>query len=100
MTQPPNRAIELHDSTLAAVSQIDTAAVLYFSAAYVHESVGEPGVDAGSGWYQSATFTVAGARIVSRASTPATLIDGFVRAEGTLHRNLVPVGRPLRGTIE
>lgn len=100
MRQPRNRAIEFHDSTLASVSQINTSVVLRFSAAYVHESIGEPGVDAGSGWYQPATFTVTGARLVSRASTPATLAGGFVRARDTLHRNVVPVGRPLCGTIE
>jgi hypothetical protein len=100
MTQPRNRAVEFHDSTLAGVSQIGAKAVLHFSAVYVHESVGEPGVDAGSGWYQPSTFTIAGGRIVSPASTPATLVDGFVRAGGTLHRNVVPVGRALSGRIE
>ena len=99
MTQPLNRAIELHDSTLSGVSQVESSIVLQFSAAYVHESSGKPGVDAGSGWYQPATFTVTGARLQSSVAIPATLDDGFLRCDTALHRNGIPLGSPFQARL-
>ena len=39
-----NRTIEIHDSTLDAVSVRDGQAILHFPSVYIHHSVGTPGV--------------------------------------------------------
>jgi hypothetical protein len=95
-----NHAVELHDSRLAAVSLVDTSAVLEFSAAYVHESAGEPSAGAGTGWYQPATFTVTAAAIASPVQVPASVAGGSLRLGSTLHRNLVPAAGTFEGPIE
>jgi hypothetical protein len=101
MPQSANRAIEFHDSELAAVSRVDASVTLSFSAVYVHESAGVPGVDAGAGWYQPATLTIAHGEIASDAQAPASVADGFIRVAGTLHQNHIPaVDGTLDGPIE
>jgi hypothetical protein len=101
MSQPLNRAIEFHDSELAAVEQIGSAVVLSFSAIYIHESAGEPGVDAGVGWYQPCTFTISDARGVFDVALPSPIADGFVRAGDALHQNGLPSLRDcVEGPIE
>jgi hypothetical protein len=45
----PNRAFELHDSDVTAVSWVGSELHLEMEA-YVHASNGVPGVDGGSGW--------------------------------------------------
>jgi hypothetical protein len=101
MSQPLHRAIEFHDSELAAVEQIGAAVVLSFSAIYIHESIGEPGVDAGVGWYQPCTFTISDAHIVSGASLPSSVADGSIRLGDTVHQNGLPsVSCQLEGPIE
>jgi hypothetical protein len=101
MSQSVRRAIELHDSELASVSRVDASLVLSFSAVYVHESIGVPGVDAGVGWYQPAALTIAHGEIVSDVQLPARIADGFIRFAGALHQNLIPVvAVTLDGPIE
>jgi hypothetical protein len=97
MSQSAHRAIEFHDSELAAVSRVGASVVLSFSAVYVHESTGLPGVDAGGGWYQPATLTIADGEIASDAQVPASVADGFIRIAGTLHQNHIPA---VAGTID
>jgi hypothetical protein len=100
MSQPLGHVIELHDSELAAVSQIGTSAVLSFAPAYVHESSGKPGVDAGFGWYQPATFTITRASIGSPVQMPVTIAEGSLRIGDTLHQNIVPAAGTFEGSIE
>jgi hypothetical protein len=101
MLQSAHRTIEFHDSELAAVSRVGGSVVLSFSAAYVHESTGVPGVEAGIGWYQPATLTIAHGEIASDAHAPAGVVDGFIRVAGTLHQNHIPAAAgTLDGPIE
>ena len=101
MSESAHRAIEFHDSELAAVSRIGASVVLSFSAAYVHESTEAPGVDAGVGWYQPATLTIAHGEIASDVQLPAAVADGFIRVAGTLHQNHIPAAAgTLDGPIE
>lgn len=101
MSQSAHRAIEFHDSELAAVSRLGASVVLSFSAVYVHESTGEPGVDAGVGWYQPATLTIARGESASDIQLPASVADGFISVAGTLHQNHIPaVDGTLDGPIE
>jgi len=48
----PNRAMEFHDSTFDGFDQDGQNLTLRFSAAYIHESDGKPGLDAGVDWIQ------------------------------------------------
>ncbi len=85
-----NGAIELHDSTLAAVIQEGILVTLSFSPAYVHRSSGRPGIDAGSGWTQTVTFTFADAVVPTLVAMPCWVVDGGLRINGVRHENLVP----------
>jgi len=95
-----NRAIELHDSKLTAASQIGSSARLSFARVYVHESAGRPGVDAGSGWYQPASFLITSAGLMSSVQLPSLLADGVLRAGDDTHTNLIPAERLVQGPIE
>jgi hypothetical protein len=95
-----NRAVELHDSELASVTLVDTSAVLSFSHAYVHESIGQPGVDVGSGWYQPANFVVTHATVAPLVQLPASVSGGSLRAAGRLHENVIPLAASLAGPID
>ena len=53
-----NQAIELHDSTLAAIQESDGDAVIELRPAYIHASDGKPGSDPGDGLLQDADIIV------------------------------------------
>src|SRR4051812_24100009 len=101
MPQSLHRAIEFHDSQLAAVAQVGASVVLSFSAIYVHESTGAPGVDPGVGWYQPATLAIGHGEIASDVQLPAGVADGFIRVADSLHQNHIPAAAgTLDGPIE
>ncbi|HMV59277.1 MAG TPA: hypothetical protein PKD38_18945 [Nitrospira sp.] len=56
-----NAALEFHDSEASLVAGADGKFRVLFSAAYIHRSLGRPGVDAGAGYIQPAelVFSVA-----------------------------------------
>jgi hypothetical protein len=96
-----NRAIEIHDSTLVEISVRDGQAVLRFSSAYIHESDGTPGVDAGSGWLQEALLRVGDAAVKrSFSKLPAGLLDGYIKLGDVVLSNLIPVPLNHIGVIE
>ncbi|MCU1299076.1 MAG: hypothetical protein JWO91_3354 [Acidobacteriaceae bacterium] len=79
-----NSAIELHDSTLASFQQTDQHIVIVFSPAYIHKSVGNPGVDAGSGWVQEAIIRVeAGSIEAIPLELPCDLLHGELRIDNS-----------------
>jgi|HubBroStandDraft_6_1064221.scaffolds.fasta_scaffold10588_2 hypothetical protein len=87
-----NRAIEIHDSTLDSLALCDGVLVLHFSSAYIHESKGLPGVDAGSGWVQEANLKIGGVEIVGFFSElPHDLSDGYFKLGDTVYENMIPV---------
>jgi len=59
----PNRAIEFHDSTFDSLERDGANVTLRFSEAYIHESNGEPGMAAGSGWVQEVRIHIGGASL-------------------------------------
>jgi hypothetical protein len=91
----PNRAIEIHDSVLEAVSFSQGEAQLHFSSVYIHQSEGVPLRDAGSGWVQKAILRIHDATVEGAFSAfPVDLSNGQIRmGENTLD-NEIPV--PLR----
>ena len=91
-----NRVIEIHDSVLAWLfhSQM-MKRNLHFSPAYIHQSEGVPGQDAGSGWVQKAILHIRGASMEGAFSEfPVELADGETRMGQNIWVNEIPV--PLR----
>ena len=96
-----NRAIEIHDSTLDAVSVHDGQAVLRFSSVYIHESAGTPGVDAGSGWVQEALLRIGDADFKrSFSKVPADLLDGYIMLGAAILNNEIPIPLNHKGIVE
>ena len=88
-----NRAIEIHDSTLDAISVRDGEAMLHFHRIYIHESEGTPGVDAGSGWVQEARLRIGDAVVTKSFSKfPANLLlGGQITLGNAVLTNMIPI---------
>jgi hypothetical protein len=98
---PENRRIEIHDSTLDAVSARDGQVVLHFSSVYIHQSSGTPGVDAGSSWVQEAVLRIGEAAVKrSFSNVPADLLDGYIKLGDTVLRNMIPIPLRHQGIVE
>jgi hypothetical protein len=83
----PNRAIEFHDSTFDSLERDGANVTLRFSEAYIHESNGEPGMAAGSGWVQEVRIHIGGASLSGEIpELPCDLWDGNIRLGGDLFR--------------
>jgi hypothetical protein len=96
-----NRAIELHDSTLDAISVLDGVAMLHFPCVYIHDSIGVPGVDSGSGWVQEAMLRIRDAVVVRSFSTfPVELLDGLLKLDEAILQNEIPIPLRHEGTVE
>ena len=96
-----NRVIEIHDSTLDAVSVRDGQAILHFPSVYIHQSVGTPGVDAGSGWVQEALLRIGGAAVKrSFSKVPADLLGGYIKVGDALLDNAIPIPLAHKGIVE
>jgi hypothetical protein len=96
-----NRAIEIHDSVLDALSLDNGDAVLHFSHLYIHESGGRVGIDPGSGWSQGGNLTISNAVVEGSFSEwPAHLHDGQIAVDGTVYENLIPISLNVVGKIE
>lgn len=96
-----NRAIEIHDSVLDSLSLDNGDAVLRFSHLYIHESEGQPGVDAGTGWSQAGRLTIRAAIIQGSFSEwPADLHKGHIAVDGTTYENEIPISLDVVGAIE
>jgi len=56
-----NEALEFHDSVVASITVEDDGLLVNFSEAYVHRSIGQPGVSAGDGFVGPAKLFFLGA---------------------------------------
>ncbi len=96
----PNRAIEFHDSQLDSIGDSKGTAIVSFSPAYVHESAGDPGWDAGSGWVQEARLHVSDAQVAGTLSEiPCDVWDGELRIDGTLLK-MLPIPLEREGLVQ
>jgi hypothetical protein len=83
----------LHETT-------DGTPQIRFSAAYIHESNGEPGLDAGSGWTQEALIHIKDASVAGKIhELPCSLSDGSLRLGGDLFE-MIPIPLDYEGNIE
>ena len=97
----PNRAIEIHDSVLTAVSFSQGEAQLHFSSVYIHQSEGVPGLDAGSGWVQKAVLRIHDATMEGAFSEfPLELSHGQVQMGQNILDNEIPVPLCHKGAFE
>jgi hypothetical protein len=97
----PNRVIEIHDSVLSHISFFQNEAQLHFSALYIHESYGVPGINAGRGWFQQATLRIQDARVDGVfTSFPANLTNGRTRIGQDILENEIPVPLHHKGAFE
>ena len=94
-----NRAMEFHDSTFDGLETDGANLTLRFSAAYIHESEGEPGLDAGIGWFQEVQIHFCNASTSgSMSELPCYLWDGQISLGGE-SRQMVPVPLEYDGTV-
>jgi hypothetical protein len=97
----PNRSIEIHDSILASVSISQGNAELHFSSVYIHQSLGVPGRDAGSGWVQRAILRIYNAEMKAEFSQfPVDLGDGLTQMGDDRLSNEIPVPLRYQGTFQ
>jgi hypothetical protein len=97
----PNRAIEIHDSILAAVSFSQGEAQLHFSMVYIHESEGVPLRDAGSSWVQKAIIRINDAEVKGTfPEFPVELSGGQIQIGPNLLDNEIPVPLRHKGAFE
>src|SRR6476659_5990635 len=59
-----NKAIELHDTSIVEIRISAEGISIRFAPAYLHQSEGRPGVDAGTGWTQDAMLFVSNATVI------------------------------------
>ncbi len=93
-----NSAIEIHDSVIDAITNVDGKAVLYSSSVYIHKSLGKPGVDPGTGWVQRAKLTIVDAIILTLF--PGELLGGYLRLGDSIFDNEIPIPLNFRGDTE
>lgn len=87
-----NRVIELHDSEVSEIFQASQQVTVRFSAAYVHESEGTPGVDPGKGYVQGAELIVNKATMEGGLPDfPADISEGSLTLNGMRADNEIPV---------
>ena len=95
-----NEAIELHDSTLAALRcDRDEVAVL-LDPAYVHRSEGRPAVDTGTGWLQPFELRIGEADVFwPPASLPRRIAAGTLELGGERFGDVVPLPIAYAGPV-
>ena len=87
-----NRAIEFHDSKIEKILQEGNDVRVIFAEAYIHQSKGKPGVDAGTGWTQKAELFLKDADVKGRfPEFPAGLWDGHIIIDQRRSMLLIPL---------
>ena len=86
-----NAALEFHDSKVQSAEGANGTFRLLFSAAYVHRSLGRPGVDAGAGYVQPAELVFSAASWSEQSATCiGGISDGSVSINGE-KLSLIPI---------
>jgi hypothetical protein len=85
-----NREIEFHDSTLREIKLNEGDAILCFDEAYVHQSEGTPGLDAGTGWAQKINIKCSGVTVIEIPDDLPNDIDyGYFIIKGEKTTNMM-----------
>ena len=99
-----NSALEFHDSTVGSAQVVGDSLRILFSAAYVHRSIGRPGVDSGDGCTQSVEMSFGEASFTgSIPECVGNLANGSLVVPGE-EMSLVPIPfnsfGPVRAELE
>ena len=86
-----NRIVELHDSELEAIVTRGSDTTLVFKHAYVHQSEGKPGIDAGTGWSHRASLFISMSSMIPHIRFPFEISDGYLTIDGIMHSNILPI---------
>jgi hypothetical protein len=96
-----NTAIEIHDSTVAEVSEQNGTVTVHFQPAYLHKSEGRPAFDASTGWIQEARLIFFEASVSGEfPDWPCDIMDGEIMVGGGRHNNLIPVPLEVSQPVE
>ena len=86
-----NEGLEFHDSLVRTVELCDGSLRIEFSGAYIHRSVGRPGIEDGEGYVQPALLVFAEARCSGNpVALQGRLSDGALFINGNAVQ-LVPI---------
>lgn len=95
-----NRCIELHDSEIAAIDYRDGTITLVFFHAYVHQSDGIAGEDAGTGWSQRAELRIEGsAEPAPSGPFPYVIYNGALMLDGVEQQNILAIPFSFTGSV-
>jgi hypothetical protein len=95
-----NSELEIHDSTLAGIDTVGNDVVVRLAPAYIHRSVGRPGIDPGSGWLQDIDFVIREAVVASSPlQFPCWLSDGALSIGKTCWDNCFPLPVAASGAV-
>lgn len=84
--------IELHDSVIGSLSIDGSDLKLSLSPAYVHQSLGTPGIDSGDGLVQDAIITIRDGFIEGEApELPTEILDGECVIGSQTYNNSIPL---------
>jgi hypothetical protein len=99
--RPENRAIELHDSVLAFVDKQSGQLEIGLMPAYIHSSIGKPGVDPGTGWVQNITIVVENGIVEGQIpKMPCDLSGGTLKVGENASINMLVLPLDESGSVE
>lgn len=96
-----NTSIEIHDSRAAEIYREGDSVSVLLAPAYLHRSMGRPGIDSGTGWTQDARL-VFGSGSVSGVvpELPCDIMNGELSLSGGRYTNEIPVPLQAAGSVE
>jgi hypothetical protein len=90
-----NSGVELHDSTFEGLDVFGGVSLLAFRPAYLHKSVGRPGIDSGTGWVVDLDLRVMDAFLSTMPPPlPADIRGGRLEIGGKRHDNVIVLPFP------
>jgi hypothetical protein len=92
-------AIELHDSVIAEISRLENAVEIALRA-YVHKSVGQPGIDDGSGWIQNVVVSVEEGSVTGDVGVlPSDIFSGEFKVGQQAFPNMIALPCDVAGSV-
>jgi len=95
-----NAAIELHDSVLAKITRLESTVEIALRPAYVHQSVGQPGVDNGIGLVQNVVISVHEGSVTGDVGElPSGIFDGEFEVGPHAFPNMIALPCDVAGSV-
>ena len=100
MSEKLNAAIELHDSVLAEISRLESTVEIALRPAYVHQSVGQPGVDDGIGLVQNVAISVEKGSVTGDVGElPSDIFEGEFEVGRQAFPNMIALPCDVAGSV-